>query len=510
MKTVLITGASGTVGFAALMRFVQLKDIRCRIFLRLKKSNLHCAHKLKKKYPHIEVLFGDVLSYEDCCKAVNGVDYIVHCAAMIPPAADHYPDKAYRINYEGTENLVRAACALNSENGRKNTPKFIYIGSVAEYGNRTYKHPWGRTGDPLIPSVFDAYGAGKIRAERAVIEAPLCWTVLRLSAVLYDSILFNNIKDGLMFHTAWNAPIEWTTVKSTALLLANLIEKDVRRKLPAAFWKKVYNVGNGKKSRVTGYETFDRGFKMMGCGAEKIFQPEWNVLRNSHCLWFADSQLLNQYLDFQCESFEDFFVKLEKKLWYYKCAAPFFRLIKRFVIMPLLQTNNAPAFWIMHKDKKRIDAFFGSLKAYKAVAKKWKDFFLLCKNQNPENGAFLDYKKLKDESFLRERGLLLDHGYDDTKKTEALGIEDMRQAAVFRGGLCVSSSMKSGDMYTPLQWRCHQDHVFCANPYTVLKAGHWCPVCCTAPPWNFAELAKHIPFYAQVWYDDHGKDEVDV
>ena len=133
----------------------------------------------------------------------------------------------------------------------------------------------------------------------------------------------------------------------------------------------------------------------------------------------------------------------------------------------------------------------------------------MCKNQNPETGAFLDYEKLKDESLIEKNGLLLNHGYDETKKTEELGIEDAKQAAAFRGGKCVSGTMKKGDLYSPLQWQCHNGHRFKASPYLVLKTGHWCPDCCSCPPWNFGELAKHIPFYAQLWYDDHGKDETE-
>ena len=64
-------------------------------------------------------------------------------------------------------------------------------------------------------------------------------------------------------------------------------------------------------------------------------------------------------------------------------------------------------------------------------------------------------------------------------------------------------------MYSPLQWQCHNGHCFDASPYLVLKTGHWCPECCSCPPWNFGELAKHIPFYAQLWYDDHGADETE-
>ena len=153
--------------------------------------------------------------------------------------------------------------------------------------------------------------------------------------------------------------------------------------------------------------------------------------------------------------------------------------------------------------------FTGSLQAYNAIPRSWEEFPLLCKNQNPETGAELDYEALKDEASLAANNVLLNHGYDETKKPEDLDIEDMQQAAAFRGGKCNSTTMTRGALYRPLQWQCHNGHHFSATPYLVLKTGHWCPECCSVPPWNFGELAKHIPFYAQVWYDDHTSDETE-
>ena len=503
MKTILITGASGTMGSAAVQQLAEAAHVRCRVMLRPRPANKKLAQKLQRMYARIEVVFGDVQCYEDCVLAVRGADYVLHCAALIPPRADHHPDEAYATNYLGTEHLLKAVVALQQQA----VTKFVYIGTVAEYGNRTFKHPWGRVGDPLMPSACDIYAATKVKAERAVIESGLCWVSLRQSGILYDSVLFNNMNDGLMFHTCWNTPIEWATAHTSGLLLKNLVEKDTAGLLPEEFWRKVYNIGNGKDARVTGYETLDRGFRMMGRGADEIFQPEWNASRNFHCMWFADSHVLNGYLDFQHEGFEAFFVRLERKLWYFKLGKPFPHLIKRFAIMRLLKTNNAPIFWVTHGLEKRIKAFFGSIEAYNRIPRRWKDFPLLCKNRNPETGAPLDYQALKDESSVAAKGLLLHHGYDETKSAAQLDITDMQQAAVFRGGACVSASMEQGNLYTPLRWKCGNGHSFTATPYLVLKTGHWCPECCATPPWNFDELSKSIPFYAQLWYDDHTKTE---
>ena len=504
MKTILITGASGTMGSEALRQLAETERVRCRIMLRPKPANKRLARKLRQRYQNsIEIFFGDLQRYEDCRQAAAGCDYVLHCAALIPPAADHNPDEAYQTNYLGTRHLLDAVTELQ----QRSKTKFVYIGTVAEYGNRTFKHPWGRVGDPLMPSACDIYASTKVKAERDVIESGLCWVSLRQSGILYDSVLFNNMNDGLMFHTCWNTPIEWATARTSGLLLKNLVEKDIDGTLPQEFWRKAYNIGNGADARVTGYETLDRGFRMMGRGADEIFQPEWNALRNFHCMWYADSHVLNEYLDFQHEGFEAFFSRLEKKLWYFKLGKPFPHLIKRFAIMRLLKTNNAPLFWVKHGLEKRIKAFFGSLESFNKIPRNWAAFPLLCKNRNPGTGAPLDYGELKDEASVQSKGLLLNHGYDETKPLAYLDMNDMKEAAAFRGGECISSTMCRGDMYTPLEWKCHNGHTFAATPYLVLKTGHWCPECCVAPPWHFDELARHIPFYAQLWYDDHAEDE---
>jgi hypothetical protein len=64
-------------------------------------------------------------------------------------------------------------------------------------------------------------------------------------------------------------------------------------------------------------------------------------------------------------------------------------------------------------------------------------------------------------------------------------------------------------MYATLVWKCSFGHEFTGKPNTILKAGHWCPVC-VAPPWNFDAVAKQNPFFAQVWYPNHDEDEDNV
>jgi hypothetical protein len=153
----------------------------------------------------------------------------------------------------------------------------------------------------------------------------------------------------------------------------------------------------------------------------------------------------------------------------------------------------------------RIKAFFGSREEYEAIPRDWKDYPLLSEGNLPD-GTKIDYEAFKKKENVT-KDMLLSHGYDESKADKELDITDMQQAAEFRGGKCLSTTMKKGDLYTKLKWACHDGHEFEATPYLILKTGHWCPECCQPAPWNYDELSKHIPFYAQLWYDTHSKEE---
>ena len=507
-KTVLVTGASGNMGSEVLKQTMATGKIKSIVLLRKKPANEKLAQKLKKQWgDDIEVIFGDLSKKEDCVKAVAKADYVFHCAAVIPPVSDHNPKLAESTNFFGAVNL----CDAIKENPRHDEIKFIEIGTVAEYGNRTYQHPWIRVGDPLLVSAFDFYAVTKLRAERHIIESGLrYWVSLRQSGILYDNFMMANLHDGLMFHTAWNTPIEWATARSSGLMAKNLIIGDIEGTLPDKFWRHVYNIGNGEAARVTGYETCDSGFKLMGCSPKDIFKPDWMVARNFHCGWFYDSDVLDSYTHFQAsETYADFWKKLSKKFFYrlWIFGKPFKKIITNKMIVPLFDNSNSPKYWLSHPEcEQRINAFYGSREKYAAIGEDWDKYPIWSEGVLPDGkNTPCDYEAMKKKE--NAKGLLLDHGYDDTKADEDIDINDCIAAAKFRGGKLISKEMKKGDLYTKLTWEYHDGTQFEASPFLVLRSGHWGPEDSQPAPWNYDELAKHIPFYAQLWYDTHDKTE---
>lgn len=502
-KVIALTGASGNMGTETLRQLLESDCVeKVRVLLINKRRERSFAAKWKRQYKkRIEIFFGDISRFSDCENFIRGAHYVLNLAAVIPPRSDHHLELARKANLVGAKNIVEAV-----EKAGEIQPKLIHISSVAVYGNRNHLHPWGRVGDPLLPSAYDCYASYKTLGERFVLDSSIkTWVVLRQTAMLHQKMLTDNMKDGLMFHTCFNAPLEWVTARDSGRLLTIIVEKDIVCGIDG-FWKKVFNIGGGAQNRSTGFDIFDEGFNIIGGSAQSFLRPYWNATRNFHGLWFYDSDKLQELFSFQKESISCYWKEVLDRHLYYKIAKIFPpSLISKCAIQRLLNDKNSPQRWVKSKDLGKVTAYFSSEEDAKNLPKDWKDFPILSKGQLA-NGK-VDYEELRNIEKVKENGLLLNHGYDESKNDGELDIEDMRGAAQFRGGKCLSENMTRGDLYSPLEWQCHDGHRFFASPYTVLKAGHWCTECCVPKTWDFDRLAKHNPFYAQVWYDSHSQDE---
>lgn len=157
-------------------------------------------------------------------------------------------------------------------------------------------------------------------------------------------------------------------------------------------------------------------------------------------------------------------------------------VIGLFVFRRLLGDANSPMKWLKNGDEGRVTAAFGSVQAAKSLPDKWEGFSVA----NAE-----DFGSAEPNPAVKFKDKLLAHGYDENKPAEQWTIEDMKEAAAFRGGKCISKD-EEVTPYGKLLWQCSEGHTFSAAPYTVLKAGHWCPFC-QPEPWNFDKLAKNRP-----------------
>jgi nucleoside-diphosphate-sugar epimerase len=428
--------------------------------------------------PALTIVWGDLTRYEDVLACVSQADRVLHPAAFVAPAADHDPETAWKINVGSAENIVRAIQAQPDPEAIR----LVNIGTVAQTGDRLPPIHLGRTGDPLKPSIFDMYACSKIAAERVIAESGLpYWVSCRQTFIATTNL----IQDPIMFHQPLNTCIELCTEHDAGLLLANACEDG----LPEAFWRRFYNIGGGPGCRVVFSEYMERTMRIFGIDYRRIMERNWFALRNFHCHWFEDSGVLNEYLGFQTESLEDHLRHIAETLPVEargRSRESAFEDIKKGVMEPLATaTPDSTLYWLNNGMDMRVTAFFKSRQDWAGIPD-W------------------DVDMPKDPRSIEP--LRLHHGYDEEKPTEELDLHDMQGAAAFRGGSCLSTEMKKGDLFTRLRWTCALGHTFHATPNIVLKGGHWCPRC--APPgWKYDEEARKNPFFAQVWYPNHDPEE---
>ena len=478
-KTIFLTGATGVMGAAGLQELSKKLD-RFNVTVLARDSKINRKKLSRYMDMGVKVVWGNLLKYEDVLAGVTGANYVLHVGGMVSPAADYYPKRTIKTNVGAAENIAKAVLAQPN----KDNIKVVYIGTVAQTSDRSEPIHWGRTGDPICISVYDHYAISKTQAEKVIVESGIKnWVSLRQSGILHPGILSKY--DPIMFHVPLRGVLEWATVEDSGRLLANVVEDNV----PDEFWNNFYNIGSGKEYRLTNYEFECKLLDTISCPRpEKIFEPQWFVLRNFHGQWYQDSDRLENYLHFRANiPVDEYFKQMGKKLpWFYSLARIVPSFIIKMAMRPMAYKKKwGTQYWINNNEKLRIAAYYGSMEAYKAI-KPWKEQDL----SRPSETPLIDIK----------------HGYDESKPRAELDIDDMREAASFRGGKCLSESMVKGDLATPLEWQCAEGHKFKASPALILLGGHWCPEC-TPMPWNYDHIAKSNPFFAQIWYPIHDKEE---
>lgn len=108
-KTLLITGGTGSFGHAVLNRFLQTNHFsEIRIFSRDEKKQDDMRNQLKSE--KLKFYIGDVRDYNSVERAMRGVDYVFHAAALKQvPSCEFFPLEATKTNVFGTQNVIDAA-----------------------------------------------------------------------------------------------------------------------------------------------------------------------------------------------------------------------------------------------------------------------------------------------------------------------------------------------------------------------------------------------------------------
>lgn len=143
---VLVTGGAGFIG-SNLTEFLLREGHEVRVLDNFATGHIENLLPLFEQYPHsLQLQVGDIRNLEDCQKAVDGMDYVLHEAALgSVPRSIKDPATTNAVNIGGFLNMIIAS----RDAGIK---RFVFAASSSTYGDsKTLPKVEDVIGKPLSP-----------------------------------------------------------------------------------------------------------------------------------------------------------------------------------------------------------------------------------------------------------------------------------------------------------------------------------------------------------------------
>jgi len=166
-KVILITGGTGSFGKACTQALLtQYKPRKVIVFSRDEFKQFEMAKRFStEKHPNLRYFLGDVRDKDRLHRAFNGVDYVIHAAAIKQvPAAEYNPIEAVRTNIMGAANVIEAA----TDQGVKRVVALSTDKAV---------------------SPVNLYGATKLCSDKLMVAGNVYSSDTRFSVVRYGNVM---------------------------------------------------------------------------------------------------------------------------------------------------------------------------------------------------------------------------------------------------------------------------------------------------------------------------------
>jgi nucleoside-diphosphate-sugar epimerase len=246
---VLITGGAGSVGRILVSRLrhegrlVRVFDLPTMDY-----SGLDGAEG-------IQVVKGDITDAATVGQAVEGVEAVIHLAAILPPVSEHDRTRTFAVNVEGTRQIVRALERLAPQ------AVLIFSSSVSTYGDTTQEVPPVRVSH--AQRAIDVYAESKIAGEQMLLASQTGWVILRIAGIAVPAFQ--------------EPPAVWPFTPEQRLELVHrddVVTAIDHATTAAAARGKILNIAGGATWQVTGREYVERLYDLLGVPPEEArFRP---------------------------------------------------------------------------------------------------------------------------------------------------------------------------------------------------------------------------------------------
>ncbi len=261
-----------------------------------------------------EIRFGDLTAVEDFRDLLDGVEGVIHLAALLPPATETQVALAQRLNVEVTHRLIEAIASRNTP------PHLIYPSSVSVFA-RTQDRPRPRRADDPVQAT-DNYTRHKLEIEELLKTRTFAWNILRVG-VAVDSRTLSADRQTFrkLLNTAADGPVEWVHPKDVALAMCRCLEVPESR-------QRTLLIGGGPACQVTQARFLGVAFRALG-----LHYPEQVHGQDYFYMHWMDTRETEALLQYQRHDFSDYEKEMRARL------RPYRRLLRplRGIINPLLE-----------------------------------------------------------------------------------------------------------------------------------------------------------------------------
>jgi nucleoside-diphosphate-sugar epimerase len=281
---VLITGGAGSVGRILVSRLRQ--DERAVRVFDLPGMNYAGLEGVQG----IEVIKGDITSVDTVRRAVDGVEAVIHLAAILPPASERDRAKAFAVNVDGTTHIVRALESLAPQ------ATLVFSSSISTYGDTAQEPPPVHVSH--VQRAIDVYAESKIVGEQVLRDSQATWVILRIAGIAVPAFQ--------------EPPAVWPFMPDQRVELVH--RDDVVTAIhhattaPAARGK-IFNIAGGATWQMTGREYVGRLYDLLGVPPDEATfrtSPGWVD-------WY-DTQESQQLLSYQNTPYGTFLAQIEAEI----------------------------------------------------------------------------------------------------------------------------------------------------------------------------------------------------
>ena len=112
-KKILVTGGAGSIGSEIVRQILKYNPAVVRILDNNESRQFSFKNELES-YENVRFLIGDVRDIDRVKTAMEGIDIVMHCAALKQvPLCEYNPFEAVMTNTIGTQNVIKAALSRN-------------------------------------------------------------------------------------------------------------------------------------------------------------------------------------------------------------------------------------------------------------------------------------------------------------------------------------------------------------------------------------------------------------